>query len=320
MTQRHSLTSRAWLLLGCGLLATCAQTLPTSAQTLATSGTVSVTAQAVCALRAAAAKHPDPKLRNPDYLAEKFLSETFWTPHGGNPDRARGNPNFFWVNARTHHMDALLVEALSQGAVQVVNLGAGFDSRAYRFRDRFPRARFFELDLPATIAAKRERVIKIFGAVPDRVVLVATDFNSRPLDTVLRDAGYDRTQRTFFIWEGVTMYLPEAANRSTLQFIRSGSASGSSAVYDYVLEGALRPDGGGLYGAKTTAAYLASVGEPLVTGWTPSQAAAFATREGLAVVSDLGPAELTARYLIGSDGEPDGMMGEFTRIIHVRVP
>lgn len=313
MTQRHSLTSRSWLLLGCALIASCAQTL-------ATSGKVSVTAEAVCALRAAAAKHPDPKVRNPDYLAEKFLSETFWTPYQGDPDRARHNPNYFWVNARTHHMDALLVEALSQGATQVVNLGAGFDSRAYRFRERFSRTRFFELDLPATIAAKRERVIKIFGAVPDRVVLVATDFNSRPLAGVLRGAGYDPTQRTFFIWEGVTMYLPEAANRSTLAFIRSGSASGSSVVYDYALEGALRPDGGGLYGAKTTAAYLASVGEPLVTGWSPSQAAAFATREGLVVVSDLGPAELTARYLIGSDGEPDGMMGEFTRIIHARVP
>ncbi|MGH6691343.1 MAG: hypothetical protein ACREF4_11785 [Gammaproteobacteria bacterium] len=33
-----------------------------------------------------------------------------------------------------------------------------------------------------------------------------------------------------------------------------------------------------------------------------------------------GPDELTARYLTGSDGHPDGMMGEFQRIIHVRVP
>jgi hypothetical protein len=50
------------------------------------------------------------------------------------------------------------------------------------------------------------------------------------------------------------------------------------------------------------------------------QAAAFATGEGLAVVSDLGADELTARYLTGSDGQPDGMMGEFQRILHLRVP
>ncbi len=313
--QRSVSAPPGWLLLGLALMASCAQTL-------ATSGRVSVTAESVCALRAAAAKHPDPKVRNPDYLAERFVDETFWraSPYRNDPDRARHNPNYFWVNARTHHMDALLVEALTQGATQVVNLGAGFDSRAYRFRERFPQARFFELDLPATIGAKRERVVKIFGAVPDRVVLVATDFNTRPLDEVLRAAGYDPTQRTFFIWEGVTMYLPEAANLSTLRFIRSGSASGSSVVYDYLLDSALRPDGGGVYGARSTAAYVASVGEPFLTGWSRSQATAVAIREGLMVVSDLGPAELTARYLTGSDGQPDGMMGEFQRIIHVRVP
>src|SRR5262245_4667332 len=221
-----------------------------SDKTLAASGRVSTTAEAVCVLRAIAAKHPDPKIRNPDYLAEKFVSPEVWrtSPFRDDPDRARHNPNYFWVNARTHHMDALLVDALSAGVTQVVNLGAGFDSRAYRFRERFPRARFFELDLPAMITAKRERIVKIFGAVPDRVVLVPTDFTTRPLDEVLRGAGYDRTQRTFFIWEGVTMYLPEAANVSTLRFIRSGSASGSSVVYDYVLDAMLRPDGGGLYG------------------------------------------------------------------------
>jgi len=309
------ITRPGWLVLGLALMASCAQTL-------ATSGRVSVTAESVCALRAAGAMHPDPKVRNPDYLAVKFVDETFWRRSGyqTDPGRARHSPTYFAVNARTHHIDTLLVDALSQGATQVVNLGSGFDSRAYRFRDRFPGARFFELDLPATIAAKRERVVKIFGAVPDRVVLVATDFTTRPLDAVLRDAGYDRTQRTFFIWEGVTMYLPEAANRSTLRFIRSGSAPGSSVVYDYVLDGTLRPDGGGLYGAKSAAAYVASVGEPLVTGWSQSQAAAFATGEGLAIVSDLGPVELTARYLIDSDGVPDGMIGEYQRIIHLRVP
>jgi methyltransferase (TIGR00027 family) len=314
-TRRRELGLSGWLLLGLTLMASCAQTL-------ATSGRVSVTAESVCALRAVAAKHPDPKVRNPDYLAERFVDEAFWraTPYRGDPERARHHPSYFYVNARTHHMDALLAEALAQGATQVVNLGAGFDSRAYRFRERFPQARFFELDLPAMIEAKRARVIKIFGAVPDRVVLVATDFNTRPLDEVLRDAGYDRTQRTFFIWEGVTMYLPETASLGTLRFIRSASPAGSSVVYDYVLDAAMRPDGGGLYGARTTAAYVASVGEPFVTGWSRAQAAALATGQGLVVVSDLGPAELTARYLTGSDGQPDGMMGEALRIIHVRVP
>src|SRR5262245_6118184 len=166
---RRLLTLLGLLLLGVALVA--------SGQTLATSGRVSTTAESVCVLRAIAAKHPDPKVRNPDYLAEKFVSPEFWrtSPFRDDPDRARHNPNYFWINARTHHMDALLVDALSAGVTQVVNLGAGFDSRAYRFRDRFSQVRFFELDLPAMIAAKRARVVQMLGGVPGRVVVAPAD-------------------------------------------------------------------------------------------------------------------------------------------------
>jgi hypothetical protein len=107
-TRRRGLTSPGWVLLGLALMASCAQTL-------ATTGKVSVTAESVCALRAAGAMHPDPKLRNPDYLAEKFVDEAFWraSPWRTNPALARHSPTYFAVNARTHHIDALLVEALS---------------------------------------------------------------------------------------------------------------------------------------------------------------------------------------------------------------
>src|SRR6184192_2011515 len=66
---RRLLTAPGWLVLGLALAA--------NAQTLATSGRVSTTAESVCVLRAIAAKHLDPKVRNPDYLAEKFGSRCF---------------------------------------------------------------------------------------------------------------------------------------------------------------------------------------------------------------------------------------------------
>src|SRR5262247_1179815 len=111
---RRLLTSPGWLLLGVAL--------SVNAQTLATSGRVSTTAESVCVLRAVAAKHPDPKIRNPDYLAEKFVSAEVWrtSPFRTDPDRARHNPNYFWVNARTHHIDAVLVDVLSTGVAQVI--------------------------------------------------------------------------------------------------------------------------------------------------------------------------------------------------------
>jgi methyltransferase (TIGR00027 family) len=185
-------------------------------------------------------------------------------------------------------------------------LGAGFDSRAYRFHDSHPKLRFFEVDLPATIGLKKKRVARAFGKLPGYVRYVPIDFNTQTLDKVLRRAGYDQARKTFFILEGVTMYVHDAGNRATLRFISQHSPSGSLLVYDYVLRRVIDGDYAGLFGARSAAEGVAAMGEPFVTGWTPQQAAAFAQENGLTVIDDLSPEEQTRRYLTGSDGRPDG--------------
>src|SRR5215212_4007185 len=92
------------------------------------------TAEWVCLYRAIAAKHPDPKLRNPDDLAEKLCSwpEQF-APEYAGARRLIDNSGivfaaYFMINVRTHHIDAALRRAASEGVTQVVILGAGFDS------------------------------------------------------------------------------------------------------------------------------------------------------------------------------------------------
>jgi O-methyltransferase involved in polyketide biosynthesis len=60
----------------------------------------------------------------------------------------------------------------------------------------------------------------VFGAVPDYVRYAPIDFDTQRLDEVLPPLGYDPKQRTFFILEGVTMYVVEAGNGATLDFIR----------------------------------------------------------------------------------------------------
>src|SRR6202161_2107192 len=68
---------------------------------------------------------------------------------------------------RTRLIDDLIREAIHAGAQQLVLLGAGFDSRAYRLEEaRGMRA--FEVDHPATQKAKRERLKSIPGH-PERV-------------------------------------------------------------------------------------------------------------------------------------------------------
>jgi methyltransferase (TIGR00027 family) len=289
-------------------------------------GEVSGTAGTVCLYRMIAAEHPDAKLRNSDGLAAKLcrrplnFGDDYATARRLIDNSGEMYAAYFYVNARTHYIDAALHRAAADGIKQVVVLGAGFDSRAYRFRGRYPELMFFEVDLPATIEEKKRRVAGIFGAAPDYVRYAPIDFDSQGLGDVLLPLGYDPKQRAFFIWEGVTPYVGEAGNRATMRWISANSASGSRLVYDYLLRQVVQGKYDGLYAIGSTAAFVAARGEPYVTGWTPRGAAAFAKKQGLKVLEDLGPRELTRRHLTGSDGRPDGKMVEGHRLIEATVP
>ena len=288
-------------------------------------GAVSSTAAAVCDFRAVGALHPDPKLRNQDRLAEKLCPVSTVLPRDYPLARLaldrdpEGLSGYFFVNARTLHIDAQLVAAAREGIQQVVVLGAGFDSRAYRFHKAYPKLVFFEVDLPAMVAAKKEAIARLFKSLPRHVHYAAIDFNTQTLDAVLAAAGYDSRARSLFIIEGVVMYVDMAGDSATFDFIGRNSAPGSRVVYDYVLRRVVEGDYAGLYGAERLAQGVAMMGEPFVSGWTPDEAAAFASSHGMDVIDDLGDAELTRRYLTNSRGQPDGRMPDWQRIIDARV-
>ena len=290
-----------------------------------TPGAVSSTAMAVCDFRAVGALHPDPKLRNRDRLAAKLCPTSMTLPRDYALARLalerdpEGLSGYFFVNARTLHIDAQLAKAAADGIRQIVVLGAGYDSRAYRFHQAYPKLVFFEVDLPEMIASKKQAVARLLKTLPRHVRYAPIDFNTQALDGVLAGAGYDRSARSLFIIEGVVMYVNEAGNRATFEFIGKNAASGSRVVYDYLLRRVVDGDYAGLYGAAKLTRGVAAIGEPFVSGWTPQEAAAFASQHGLSVVDDLDHVELTRRYLTNSRGEPDGRMPDWQRIIDATV-
>jgi len=288
-------------------------------------GQVSRTAEATCGYRAIASQHPDPKLRNPDDLAAKLcrwqspLSRDYASARH-MIDQGETYAAFFYVNARTHYIDTALKKAAAEGVTQVVVLGAGFDSRAYRLRASYPRLQFYEVDLPATIEAKKVRVAEALGGLPDYVRYAPIDFNTQKLEDVLLPLGYDPKQRTFFLLEGVVMYVAEAGNVATFEFIRKNSAPGSVVVYDYVLKRVIQGDTKGLYAAAYLAFAVERQGEPYIFGWTPAEAAAWAKKLGFTVVEDVDDKELGRRHLTGSNGKLDGRLIDWHRLMEVRVP
>lgn len=211
-------------------------------------GKPSITAELACACRAAESMKPERKRVCYDPLARKFLGRALsllarsrllvklvlWDAERIAP----GVPGE--VIGRTRYIDDCLRACIDEGIEQLVILGAGYDSRAYRFDEIAAKVKVFELDYPSTQEVKKKRVRKLFGSLPDGVVYIPIDFNTESLEQKLFEHGYDKDLRTLFIWEGVTYYLTAEAVDATLDFVAKNSGEGSSIIFDYAFRSVLQ--------------------------------------------------------------------------------
>lgn len=179
----------------------------------------------------------------------------------------------------------------------VVILGAGLDTLAYRMPQR-AHIPVFEVDQAVNIARKAATVRRgLRGPLPLSVRLVGLDFERDDLLTTLAEHGYRTTLRTFFVWEGVTQYLTEAAVRTTLEGLRA-AASGSRLVFTYVRRDFI--DGTNLYGSPRL--YRRVCARQLWSfGLQPEEVADFLAGYGWRLIEQAGPQQLIQRYV-----EPTG--------------
>jgi len=208
---------------------------------------ISKTAVYVAAARAIGAREPDPSVRNPDVTAEALLGdpatlevdhpvvEALQLSHGEAMKSAEVATIVRSMLVRTRFIDEALARAVADGVAQIAVLGAGFDSHAYRCAPLLAGTRVFEVDRAEMQAFKRQRVNQALGGPPPNLTYVPVDFRDEGLASVLPRHGYDPGQRTFFILEGVTMYVPEDGVRETFRFIAS-HPPGSSVVFDFVYQ------------------------------------------------------------------------------------
>lgn len=142
------------------------------------------------------------------------------------------------IVARTRYIDDLLHSRIEEGIEQFVILGAGYDMRPYRI-EGLSSIKVYEVDYPATQKYKISKIEKIGNPLPENIVYVPVDFNKEKLGPCLFGAGFDRTLKTFFIWEGVTFYLTPQAVDETLSFVADNCGPGSSIYFDYMLKSVL---------------------------------------------------------------------------------
>jgi methyltransferase (TIGR00027 family) len=194
--------------------------------------TVGATALLVATARALEAQKPDP-------LAVDSFAEVFCRTVGGQsadvldgkvPEHPLKSPDWgqHFVNfqgARTRYFDDYFRRAAEAGVRQVVILAAGLDSRAYRLP--WPDGTtIFELDRPQVLDFKREVLTEQGATSTAERREVAVDLRE-DWPQALRDSGFDASQPSAWIVEGLLIYLPAAAREQLFAGIDALASSGS---------------------------------------------------------------------------------------------
>ncbi len=239
-----------------------------------------------------------------DPLAVRILGADAEAALRDAPSEGFGRALRLFVAVRSRLAEDALADAVARGVRQLVILGAGLDTYAYRspFADRLL---MFEVDHPATQAWKREKLVAAAITPPAALTFAPVDFERQTLAEGLAAAGFDATQQTFFTWLGVVPYLTEDAVFATLAYI-AGLPGGAHVVFDYANPSAA-VTGPARAGHEALAARVAAAGEAFRsffdTGMLCSRLAALGFRR----IEDLGPQQIAARFFptrasIAADG------------------
>jgi methyltransferase (TIGR00027 family) len=183
------------------------------------------------------------------------------------------------IAIRTKFFDDAVQDALSDGTEnkswQVVLLGAGLDTRAWRLKAARPASVVFEVDVPEVLDGKERLLHRAPLTLAEKYASVKCDLavprrRKRGWLALLEQAGFDRTKKTVWVLEGLLYYLAPSVVQDVLIGTFSVSAPGSRLVASVVNHSSLtRATKRGATGAKASWASWSDEPERdfLKTGW-----------------------------------------------------
>ncbi len=218
-----------------------------------------------------------------------------------------------FIAVRTRFAEDALASAIARrGVRQLVVLGAGLDTLAYR-APLGEGLRIFEVDHPATQAWKRQRLAEAGIPAPRTLIFAPIDFERETLADGLTAAGFDPAQETFFTWLGVVPYLTEQAVFSTLGFM-AGLPGGAHIVFDYGNPPTASSDAEEYAAVRERlAGRVASLGEAFQSTFETDALHAKLRALGFREIEDLGPALIRERYFAKRGGPPADKGGHIVR-------
>jgi methyltransferase (TIGR00027 family) len=199
---------------------------------------ISETAIVTTSLRALSTYETDATVRSNDGLAEIFIPEDRRAALKTLSSREmikRQIPKgmYEYVIARTKYFDGVFVDAIKNTIEQIVFLGAGYDSRPYRFHTLITDTKVFELDMKPTQDHKLACLRKNNIDIHHNISFIPIDFETDDPVDMLGRYGYDKSKQTLFLWEGVTFYLPHDTVTRMLRRLKENSGFGSRVCFDF---------------------------------------------------------------------------------------
>lgn len=263
-------------------------------------------AEGVAALRAASVLVADSKVRNPDYLAKSFVGNKhrllLLLPYAilRRVVEKMVPGGYCYFLARAKFFDEILQLAIDQNTENLVILGAGYDTRAHRFKEQLNNISVYEIDLPATQSRKLSVLKKLHHFRNNNVVYIKHDFNKSPMLDALVQSGFNNKKRTLFLLEGVSYYL---AKKDVIALLKlcTDAGSGSRFVIDYSDVSFVNGDIS-TYGSARMAKWLNKHNEPFRFGIEKGSAKQFFQDAGLQLTHHYDSDGIRNKYLVDSNG------------------
>jgi methyltransferase (TIGR00027 family) len=114
---------------------------------------------------------------------------------------------------------------------QIVIPGVGFDLIALHFT-KGKKAKVFELDQVNTINIKKE-TLKNAGIQHDWITYIPVDYSNESWVDKLFEAGFDKTKKTLYLWESVSLFLEADIVKETLRNMADLCVDGSVIAQDF---------------------------------------------------------------------------------------
>ncbi len=152
-----------------------------------------------------------------------------FTTSMGKLDKQGEETFFSFAGPRVLTFDKIMEKYVDE-VEQIVLPGAGFDLIGLQYTTG-KKVKVFELDQVKTIDVKIETLTKA-GIKNDWITYIPVDYSNESWDDKLLEAGFDKTKKTLFLWQSVSLFLEAGTVKESLRKMADLCVDGSIVAQD----------------------------------------------------------------------------------------